>query len=188
MATQLNFSWTPAGGNSITQDVEYQRDIDAIWSEAVQGLGPAIATYLLNGAFEDNRVYLSRIVNNCSGGAKFYSPVMGMIKITCPVVTLTKSNNTITVGFAHLGGSISQYIIKLYDSTGTNLLGSITVNGTIPDNISEMFQSLVSNTTYQVRVEVYAGIYSKKDCALQAVTTLASSGCATPTITGATIS
>lgn len=187
MATQFNFNWTPAPGTA-AQDVDYKRDIDVVWLKGAEGLGPAINQAQLNAALEDNRVYNWRVVNHCSGGGDFLSAVRKAIKFTCPALTITKTNQSVTVAFAHLGASINQYVIKLYDSTGTQLQDSRTVNGVIPATISETLTGLQPNTTYKVRVEVYATELFKNDCALESVTTNAGSGCAVPVITGATIS
>jgi hypothetical protein len=189
MASQINYNWTPAGGaKSISQDVEYKRDIDTPWNKGAVGLAPNVAAHTFNDeGLEDNRVYLLRILNHCTGG-EFYSAHRRVIKFTCPALTLTKTNRTITVAFAHSGRSVNQYLVKLFNAAGNNLLDTKIVNGSIPANISIQFTDLEPNTQYRVRVEPYANELFKNDCAMQIVTTDAGSGCAVPTITGATIS
>lgn len=187
--TSITLNWTPPS-NTISQSVEYKRDIDLPWIDAVDSLGASINNYTINGTFEDNRIYNTRVKSLCSlgGNTPFTSLQKDVIKFVCPVFTPTKTGNSITCSFAHLGGSINQYIIKLYDSTGTNVLDSKTVNGTIPSTVAVTFNSLPVNTTFKIRVELYAGVQNKLDCPFIVVTTNAALACSVPVVNSATIS
>lgn len=169
MATQIAYTWNPAGGQSVSQAVEYKRDIDSLYTEAVNGLAPAVSSYGINGVFEDNRVYDGRIKNVCGGGGHFYSPVLKAVNLTCVALTFTKTDKSISVKFAHHGRSVDQYRVLLYK--GTQLVDAKIVNGTIPATINVFFEGLAASTTYRVGVEVYAGQLSKKDCPLENVAT-----------------
>lgn len=190
MASQLVVNWNPPA-DAVSQSVDYKRKIDNPWIEAVTGLGGSINTYTIIplGGLEDNRIYQSRARSICgNGGSEFTSAVTEAIKFTCPVLTNTPANTTLQVDFPHLGGDIDQYIVKLYDSSGTNLLQTALINSGLAGTISTTFSGLVKNTTYKVLVEVYAGTLSKLDCAMVSATTTNQNLCGTPVITGATIS
>jgi hypothetical protein len=194
MASQLQINWTPAGGsNSISQDVLYKRDIDGAFITAVAGLGPAIATYTILAALEDNRIYLSKIINNCNGGGQFASPLQKSIKFACPNISATELTQTkLTVQFLHTPSSINQYIIKLYDATGTNLVDQVIVNDQavlgVNSSISHQFTGLTPNTIYKVRVELYADTLSKLDCAFFSWQTSNTPACTAPAVTSAVVS
>lgn len=190
MATQIVVNWNPPA-DALSQSVDYKRKIDIPWIEAVTGLGGAVNTYTITpvGGLEDNRVYQTRARSICAnGGSEFISPVRDTIKFTCPVLTFTPTNTTLKVQFPHLGGDIDQYIVKVYDSTGTNVIDSKVINTGLAGTLEANFTGLVKNTSYKVMVEVYAGALSKLDCAMNNTATTNQNLCGTPAITAATIS
>lgn len=190
MATQILVQWTPPA-DALTQSVDYRRKIDVAWTEAVTGLGGAVNQYTIipGGGVEDNRIYQTRARSVCAnGGSEFISAVREAIAFTCPVVTVNATNTTLEILFDHLGGDVDKYIVKLYDSTGTNVVASSVINSGLAGTLSTTFSALTKNTAYKVLVEVYAAQYSKLNCAMKDTTTTNQNLCGAPVVTGATIS
>jgi hypothetical protein len=194
MATEIRWIWTPAGGaNSIKQDLNYKKDIDSEFNIAMAGLGPAVNTFTITGSFEENRIYQGRITNYCAGGGTFYSPIFEAIKFLCPATT-QQANPTLSslaVVIPHVPSSITQYIVKLYDASGTSVVDSKTINGGTLDNAGNIivsFPNLQAGTTYKARVELYAGVHSKLDCPFLNVITSNTPACSAPVITSAVVS
>lgn len=190
MATQLVVNWTPPA-DAQSQSVDYKRKIDNPWIEAITGLGGAVNTYTIIpvGGLEDNRIYQTRARSICAnGGSEFISAVKEAIKFTCPELTITPTNTTLTVEFEHLGADIDAYIIKVFDAAGTNLVDTAVFNSGLAGTISKEFKNLVKNTAYKVMVEVYAQGHSKLNCDKVNATTTNQDLCGSPVIGTATIS
>jgi hypothetical protein len=194
MLPHLTVNWTPAGGSdSLSQDLLWKRDIDGAFNTGVAGLGPNIANYTIDGSFNENRIYDTEVVNHCAGGGSFISAKFSTIGWLCPVVSLVLASQTkLKVSFPHTPSSIQQYIIRLYDQTGTSQIDSKVISDPAllnnPGNIVYEFTNLQGTTNYKVRVEMYAGTFSKLDCPQTAFTTTSAPTCTAPVVTSATVS
>lgn len=183
--------WTPGGGPNVTsQEVQYRVKTptnDGAWTTGASGLGPTVNSQNITAAFIPNRIYNFQIVDICSEGGPQPSNIFDMVKLTCPDLMLSQTSTSITVRWTDLGESVDKYIVKLYDSTGANLLQShVKLPPYNIDPIGDTFLGLAPVTTYKVKVEVYAGNFSKLDCPLTTVATPATPVCTAPT--GLTVS
>lgn len=172
----ITLTWT-AGAGAATQNVQYKLATSSTWitHETVAG---NITTSSILG-LEDNKIYDFRVITNCAGGTPTGSPATQQIKITCPVVTATPSDVSIAYSFPELGGSITAYTVKLYNSDGSQELASQAPTGTTTR--SGTFTGLTQSTGYKIRVIVTAGSFTKTDCAFVDVTTTATPACNAPT-------
>lgn len=175
-------TWT-AGAGATTQEVQYKLSTSGTWTtyETVAG---NITTSTING-LEDNKIYDFRVITNCAGGTPSPSLTTQQIKINCPTVTLTPSDTSISYSFPELGGSVTAYTVKLFDSAGTTEIASQTPSGTTTR--TGTFTGLTQSTAYKVRVLITAGSFSKNDCAFIDGTTTVTPACNPPTNVVATI-
>ncbi len=178
----ITLTWT-AGGGASTQDVQYKLASSSTWitHESVAG---NIATSSIAGLL-DNQIYDFRVITNCPGGTPSASPATQQIKITCPVVTATPSDVSIAYSFPELGGSVTAYTVKLFNSDGSQELASQAPTGTTTR--SGTFTALTQNTSYKIRVIITAGSFSKTNCAFVDVTTTSTPACNPPSNVTATI-
>lgn len=175
-------TWT-AGAGATTQEVQYKLATSSTWTthETVAG---NITTSTING-LEDNKIYDFRVITNCAGGTPSPSTASQQIKIICPTVTTTPSDTSISYSFPELGGSVTAYTVKLFDSAGTTEIASQTPSGTTTR--TGTFTGLTQSTAYKIRVLITAGSFSKNDCAFVDVTTTVTPACNPPTNVVATI-
>lgn len=179
-------TWVPAGGVSTSQDIQYKASTSGIWI-TYASVGPTISTATIPGLI-DNVIYDFRIVDDCSYGGPSPSGEDHKIKITCPIVTITPTYNTVGYSFVHLGGSISKYVVELLNSVGATLATNTHTSPT--GTITGTFTSLIPTTSYKIRVTVYAGpsFTFNNVCSAQNFTTGAPPVCNPPTGVSATIS
>ena len=172
----ITLTWTVGSGAS-SQDVQYKLASSSTWitHENVAG---NVTTSSIAGLL-DNRIYDFRVITNCPGGTPSGSPPTQQIKITCPVVSATPSDVSIAYSFPELGGSITAYTVKLYNSDGSLELASQVPTGTTTR--SGTFTALTQSTSYKIRVIVTAGSFSKTDCPFVDVTTTVTPACNPPT-------
>jgi hypothetical protein len=172
----ITLTWT-AGGGATTQTVQYKLASASTWTthETVAG---NIATSSILG-LENNKIYDFKVITNCAGGTPTGSAPTQQIKITCPSVSTTPSDTTIAYSFAELGGSITGYTVKLFNSAGDTELASQAPTGTTTR--SGTFSGLSASTSYKIRVIITAGSFSKTDCTLVSVNTTATPACNAPT-------
>lgn len=178
----ITLTWT-AGGGATTQTVQYKLASASSWTthETVAG---NIATSNITG-LEDNKIYDFKIITNCAGGTPTGSTPVQQIKITCPSVSTTPSDTTIAYSFAELGGSITAYSVKLFNSAGDTEISSQTPTGTTTR--SGTFTGLTASTGYKIRVIITAGSFTKTDCTMVSVSTTATPACNAPTNVSASI-
>jgi len=117
-----------------------------------------------------NKIYNFQVINNCSIGGPSPSTPVNAIEFTCPVVNLTTTDNSITYSFVSLGGDIDTYVVTLFDSTGNNVIQTKNMQAPFNSTITDAFNGLIANTSYQVQVQVKAGSYNKV-CGKQTITT-----------------
>jgi hypothetical protein len=178
----ITLTWTPGAGAS-NQDVQYKLSTEpTIWTTH-SSVAAGVATATINGLL-DNRIYDFRVVTNCAGGIST-SAATQQINIICPTVTTNPSSTTIGFSFPEIGGSITGYTAKIFDTTGTTLISSQTPAGTTTRTGS--FTSLTASTNYKIRIEIAAGSFSKTNCSFISVTTTASPTCNPPTGVTATL-
>jgi trimeric autotransporter adhesin len=178
----ITLTWT-AGGGATSQDVQYKLASASSWTTHSNVAGN-ITTASITG-LQDNLIYDFRVITNCAGGTPTPSTSTQQIKIICPTVTATPSDTTIAYSFPEIGGSVTAYTVKLFDSAGTTELSSQTPTGTTTR--SGTFTGLTQSTAYKIRVIITAGSFTKSDCAFTSASTTATPACNAPTNVSASI-
>ena len=178
----ITLTWT-TGGGAASQDVQYKLATASTWTTH-ENVAGNVTTSSIAGLL-DNRIYDFRVITNCAGGTPTASTPTQQIKILCPTVTATPSNTTIAYSFPELGGSVTAYTVKLFDSAGTTEIASQTPTGTTTR--SGTFTGLTASTAYKIRVLITAGGFSKNDCAFTSVSTTVTPACNAPTNVSASI-
>ncbi len=179
-------NWTPAGGSSTGQRVEYRvKSVGGSWT-VFSTVSSTTNTATVTG-LSDNVIYEFRIVNLCSGGDIASMNTEG-VKQTCVTPSNSPTGTSTTVSFPHLGGEVSKYNIKIL----TNAMVLITsVDKTGPfspgSTVSHTFTGLTPGTTYAIVVSPYVGTYFLDGCATFDFQTIAPT-CSAPTSVTATIS
>jgi hypothetical protein len=172
----VTLNWTPGVG-STSQTVQYKLASASTWTTFSTVSGTA-TTVIVTG-LADNLIYDFKILTACNGGTSTQSPVVQKINIICPTVTVTAASTSLSYSFPEIGGSVTSYVVKLFNSGGTSELGSQTPTGTT--TLTGTFSSLTASTTYKIRVIPTAGSISKTDCAFATGVTLAPPTCNPPT-------
>lgn len=172
----VTLNWTPGAG-STSQTVQYKLASASTWTTFSTVSGTA-TTETVTG-LADNLIYDFKILTACNGGTSTQSPVVQKINIICPTVTVTAASTSLSYSFPEIGGSVTSYVVKLFNSTGTSELASQTPTGTT--TLTGTFSSLTASTTYKIRVIPTAGSISKTDCAFATGVTLAPPTCNPPT-------
>lgn len=190
MASTATLNWTPFGGSTTGQRLEYRdtRSVSNTW-QTVSGYGllaPTVNTIQVPTLL-DNVLYEFRIVSICSATENPSLSTKG-IGFTCPLLLITPGIDNLQVSYTGIGASITGYVLSLYDASGTLLetRNNTTTSTTVQTYI---FDELESNTDYQVRLTLVSGTYSK-DCSLKTAHTLIPvvAACVAPTLTSAEIS
>lgn len=172
----ITLTWT-VGAGAASQDVQYKLSTSPTWINH-ENVAGNITTSSITGLL-DNHIYDFRVITNCAGGTPTPSVATQQIKLTCPSVSTTPSDVSIGYSFTELGGSITAYTVKLFNSAGDTELASQTPSGTTTR--SGTFSALTASTAYKIRVIVTAGAFSKTDCAMVSVSTTATPACNAPT-------
>lgn len=164
-----SISWMlDSNSNNQSQTVQYKLNTASNYSTASSV--SSIATSSSITGLQQNRLYNFQIVNNCLTGGPSPSTSVTAIEFTCPNVNLTSTSNSVTYSFVGLNGDIDTYVATLLDSTGINIIQTKQITGPFSPTVGDIFTGLNSNTTYQVKLTVKAGAYSK-DCNAQTITT-----------------
>lgn len=116
----------------------------------------------------DNTLYTYKAQSNCSSSTPYV--LYNFANIDCPVVTLTPADTSIDYSFPPVGGEVDQYEVSLYDSTGAVLISTQTILPSFSNPVTGTFDYLTEGTTYQVKVKVFIGTYSKT-CSFSATAT-----------------
>lgn len=172
----VTLNWT-VGVGATSQNVQYKLATDTIWTSFSTVSGTAI-TEVVTG-LSDNLIYDFRIVTNCASGSPAPSTVVQKINITCPACTTTVTSSSISYSFSELGGSMTSYQVKLFNSAGTTEVASSVPTGTTIR--TGTISSLSSGTSYKLRVIPVASSFSKTDCTFISVATSEPAVCAIPT-------
>lgn len=169
-------SWT-IGAGATSQNVQYKLSTSSTYI-TFSTVGGSITTETVTG-LSDNLLYDFRIVSSCGGGTPAPSAVLTKINIICPAVTVTFTDTTVSYSFAHIGGDVSAYVVKLFNSAGTTEVATSTPTGTAT-RIGTI-TGLTASTAYKLRVVPTAGTITKTDCLFTNVTTAAPPVCNIPT-------
>jgi len=172
----VTLAWTPGVG-STSQSVQYKLASASTWT-TFSTVSGTTATVNVTG-LSDNLIYDFRITTACNGGTSTVSPTVQKINIICPTVTITPASTSLSYSFPEIGGSVTTYAVKLFDSTGNSELASQTPTGTT--TLTGTFSSLTASTTYKLRVIPTAWTFSKTDCAFSTGVTSAPPVCNAPT-------
>ncbi len=117
---------------------------------------------LLDTTASNNTLYVYKAISNC-GGSPPTTPytTYEFANLQCPSLTTTPGETTLDYSFFNVGGDVDQYVVKLYDSTGTVLLATNTHTPAFASPIVGSFTGLTANTTYRYQVTAYIGSYTK---------------------------
>ncbi len=148
------------------QLVQYKADNSSSWT-TFSTVSAETTTQAITG-LSDNILYDFRIISNCRYGGPATSTIQKTINLTCPSVTLSSTTTTISYSFTNLSAYITSYIISLFDSSGTTLIGTQALDPT--GSLTGTFTGLIAGTTYNIQVKVIAGSYNKI-CPNQSVAT-----------------
>ena len=181
MNVTLNWS---IGSGATSQSAQYKLSTSSTWT-TFSTLAGSATTETITG-LSDNLLYDLRIVSSCSGGTPVNSAVVQKINIICPTVFTTPTSSSIAYSFSEIGGSVSSYVVKLFNSSGSTELASQTPSGTT--TLTGTFSALSSSTSYNIRVVPTAGAITKTDCAFAAVSTSIPPSCNAPSGVTATVS
>ena len=141
-------NWTPAGGSSTGQRVEYRvKSVGGSWT--VFSTVSATTNTATITDLADNTIYEFRIVNLCSGSEVPTSVIEG-IKQTCPTPSNSVTGTSATVTFPHVGGEVTKYNIKISQTVGGTLVSSVDKTGpfTVGSTVSHTFTGLTAGTGY----------------------------------------
>lgn len=178
-----NLTWSlDSNSNNGPQTVQYKLSTVSNWTTATTtniGVTNAGITGL-----NQNRLYNFQVINNCTSGGPSPSTPFSAIELTCPTVNLTSTSNSVTYSFVSLGGDINTYTVTLFDSTGNNVIQTKTENAPFASTVTNKFSGLSPNTSYQAKVVVNAGTFSKA-CNPQTITTPNVPSC--PTLSNFTV-
>jgi hypothetical protein len=175
-------SWT-IGAGATSQNVQYKLSTSSTWI-TFSTVGGSANTETVTG-LDDNLLYNFRIVSFCSGGEPAPSAVLTKINMTCPSVTTTVTDTTISYSFNEVGGDVTSYVVKLFNSAGTAEVATSTPTGTT--TLTGTITGLTASSTYKLRVIPAAGSITKADCPFVDVTTAAPPVCSIPTNVVATL-
>lgn len=183
----VTLNWTPAGGSSTGQRVEYRvKSVGGSWTVA-STVSSSTNTATITG-LADNTVYEFRIINACTGGDVASMNAEG-IKQTCPTPSHSVTANSVTVTFPHVGGEITKYNIKISQTVGGALISSVDKTGpfTAGSTVSHTFSGLTAGTGYYIQITPFVGTYSLLNCAEFDILTVAPT-CSAPTGVTVTLS
>lgn len=178
----VTLSWT-IGVGATSQNVQYKLSTSSTYITFSTISGTA-TTETVTG-LSDNLLYNFRIISICSGGAPAPSAVVTRINIICPSLTTTVTSTTISYSFNEVGGDVSSYVVKLFNSAGTAEVATSTPTGTATR--TGTITGLAASSTYKLRVVPTAGSITKTDCPFVNVTTAAPPVCNIPTNVVATL-
>lgn len=180
-------NWTPAGGSSTGQRVEYRvKSVGGSWT-VFSSVSASVNTVTVTG-LADNTIYEFRVVNMCSGGDVASFNAEG-VNQTCVSQSHSVTATSCTVTFPHLGGEVSKYNIKIYQTIGGTLISSVDKTGpfTGGSTVTHTFTGLTSGAGYYVQITPYVGTYSLPNCSEFDILTTAPS-CAAPSGVTVTLS
>lgn len=175
----FDLSWTPVGGaNSTGQQVQYKESDASSW-EVATTLGASANSYTVSGLL-DNVIYDFRIVNLCAYGGPAPGASFEIADLICPTVSKTPTYNGVSFSFPHpTGTDLTEYKVDLMNGAGTTVLAFKNIVP-VTSPVTDSFTGLSASTSYNLRVTVKAGSYSKV-CPLVSFSTTALPTCSAPT-------
>lgn len=176
-----NLTWVNGGGaNSTGQEVQFKLPSSGVWT--VFSTEPPTATSKTVTGLLPDTIYDFRIVDVCSDGGPTPSAQIQGAFLTCPVLTVTELPTALSYSMTHIGGDITRYLVRLYDSTGVNLMQT-KQHDSPSGTMSSTFSGLTPSTAYVIQVVVFAGpsFSFSKVCATLNHNTADPATCAAPT-------
>ena len=175
---KVTLSWTAATGVT-SQLVQYKLATESSWTDyGYVALGATSATI---SDLLDNYIYDFRVLTSCDSGTLTASGQTSQINIVCPTITTSVTGTTINYSFSALNGSVTGYVVKLYNSAGTSVLFTSTPSLS-NTTIAGTFSSLTNSTTYKLELTVNADTKFKVCPQITVVTnTSSASSCNPPT-------
>lgn len=188
-------SWSLDQTSNVTSQTVYVKPTsNSTWPQSGTNVPVGTKTLTLNN-LTDNVSYDYQVVSICAEGGPVPSAKRTAAKVTCTgAVSLVETDTRISYSFAHLGGSINRYEVRLLSATDMQIgiHTVVQVGGVIPSTISNQFTGLAPSTSYKVQIKVFidgvdsGSSFSKQDCAAIAITTKPTPSCPIPSITTVT--
>lgn len=145
--------WTPRGGQTIEQKVQYKKSSDSEW--ITHSILPKTDSSVTIEGLEDNILYDFRTISVCGAGGDAPSGAYQEINIICPNLQLSSTESSVTVSFQKLSGSIDKYKLLLFEGTSqVSFSENIVSHQDSPATIQVVFPGLSANTNYRVGVVV----------------------------------
>lgn len=131
-----------------------------------------------------NTYYTYKAVSNCGGSTPYVT--VDFANISCPALTLSATETTISYSFSNTGGEIDKYEVEIWN--GATLIHTDTFLPSLvfPDPMTGTFSYLTSGTNYKVRIVPFIGTASFP-CAFSNKYTAATQNVYVINSTGATI-
>lgn len=178
---QFQSASSPPPSNSYTVKRRLQSDPDVDGSYTTIGTPSFNASSsrweILDATASNNVLYVYKAISNC-GGSPPATPYITyeFANLQCPTLTIVPAETTLPYSFTHVGGGVTKYEVRLYDSTGTTLLATNSHTPAFPTPVTGSFSGLSANTSYRIQVTVYIGTYTKTCTMTSTGTTPAASG------------
>lgn len=152
-------------GNSINVSVDIKNNLNNISGFAID-----LNSIPLNFA-DDLRITSLFCFNDSDTGSMCQNFLETIVNndMNCPAITVIPTINSVAYQFSHNSGTLT-YSIQLFNSTNV-MIQSQNISVNAPVVISDIFSSLLSNTSYKIRAQLIT-INSTKTCPFTPFTTL----------------
>ena len=107
----------------------------------------------------NNVLYVYRAISNCTSSAPFVD--FQYANISCPALTTTVTDNSISYSFVPVGGQVDKYEVEIKNLAGTTLIHTDTHVPAFSNPITGTFNYLAATTSFKLRVKFYIGGYVK---------------------------
>ncbi|CAI8055357.1 Protein sidekick-2, partial [Geodia barretti] len=179
-ATSISLSWTSAGSEGVSYEVNWQRNTSVGCTDEDTGsttiTGGSMTSYTITGLEEDSRYIVNMTAYNSLGNEKS-EPVTAMTMIAAPsappspVNAMVESSTSITVQWGEVpcidqNGAITGYSVQ-YGVEGSGNTETMTVSGA--STTQTTITGLNPSTTYSIQVAAVnsagTGVYSDPEMA-----------------------
>lgn len=126
---------------------------------------------IIDNTYATNNAYTYKAESQCVDASR-PSALYNFGIFTCPTLSLTRTNNSISYSFPTFAGTmIDKYKLELFDSTGSVLIDTDIYTPAFAGTISGIFTGLSDNTVYKVKITSMYSTYSSS-CSIQSITTI----------------
>lgn len=107
-----------------------------------------------------NVLYVYKAESQCADNSHPFA-VFTFGRLICPELTTSFDGTNIDYSFVPVGGGITKYEVKIYDSTGTTLIATNTHLPAFTNPTTGTFTGLTLSTEYLVKIVMFIGTFSK---------------------------